>query len=392
GGAGNVQNQAGPPGPPGQVVPSPGSGPCNCVPIQNCADPSSDPTSVQPSIGTNGAPVLDAVDPRRVVLNVDDRQASICGGAIQICCDNVRQDPGPPPPPPSVPRGSDECGIRSTNGVGVTITGSAFQNGQAQIGEFPWMVAVLDKANNYIGGASLVHPRVVLTAAHKVHDKVANNMVARIGDWDLSNTDEPIPLQNIDVAQMVLHPTFDRPTLVNDVALLILQRDAALSDVVMPICLPQPNTNFDFSSCIITGWGKDVFGTTGKYSQILKEVSVPAVSHGQCQSMLRNTRLGSTFTLHNSFNCAGGNGEDACTGDGGSPLVCPNPSNPNEYVQMGVVAWGIGCGEFGSPGVYGSIPHTVDWIRGELQKQPKPQGGGFDIRTGQQPSNPRAGV
>ncbi|CAL4103983.1 unnamed protein product, partial [Meganyctiphanes norvegica] len=134
-------------------------------------------------------------------------------------------------------------------------------NGQAQLGEFPWMVALLDKDNNYVGGASLVHARVVLTAAHKVHEKVANNLVARIGDWDLSNTDEDIPHQNIDVAQILVHPTFDRQTLVNDIALLILQSDATLSDTVMPICLPQPDTNFDQSSCIVTGWSKDVFGT-----------------------------------------------------------------------------------------------------------------------------------
>ncbi|CAL4083393.1 unnamed protein product [Meganyctiphanes norvegica] len=253
------------------------------------------------------------------------------------------------------------------------------------------MVVVLNKSDNYIGGASLVHRRVVLTAAHKVHDKEANNLVVRIGDWDLSNTDEPIPHQNIDVATIMLHKTFDRPTYVNNVALLILKRDATLSDTAMPICLPQPDTNFDQSSCIVTGWGKDVFGRTGKFSKILKEVSVPAVNHGKCQIMLKDIRdaqnkplFGPNFFLHNSLNCAGGNGEDACTGDGGSPLVCPNPNNPNEYVQMGVVAWGIGCGVVGNPGIYGSIPQTVDWIREIIDQQPAD----FDIRNKQRAFNP----
>ena len=102
----------------------------------------------------------------------------------------------------------------------------------------------------------------------------------------------------------------------------------------------------------------------------MKKVSVPAVSHIECQRMLRNTHLGSTFLLHDTFNCAGGQGEDACEGDGGSPLVCPaNPNNPEQYVQMGVVAWGIGCGIVGNPGVYGSVPKTVKWIRETIQKE-----------------------
>lgn len=38
--------------------------------------------------------------------------------------------------------------------------------------------------------------------------------------------------------------------------------------------------------------------------------------------------MGEFFKLHKSFNCAGGiGGEDACTGDGGGPLVCPTKSS-----------------------------------------------------------------
>ena len=71
---------------------------------------------------------------------------------------------------------------------------------------------------------------------------------------------------------------------------------------------------------------------------------------------LRTTRLGQKYKLHDSFLCAGGiNGKDTCKGDGGSPLVCPSKYDPNTYVQAGIVAWGIGCGEDGIPGVYASV-------------------------------------
>merc|ERR1711974_410434 len=67
--------------------------------------------------------------------------------------------------------------------------------------------------------------------------------------------------------------------------------------------------------------------------------------------------------LDKSFLCAGGvDGKDTCRGDGGSPLVCPSQSDPNTYIQAGIVAWGIGCGEDGTPGVYADVSQAVCWI------------------------------
>merc|ERR1711862_645112 len=51
-----------------------------------------------------------------------------------------------------------------------------------------------------------------------------------------------------------------------------------------------------------------------------------------------------------------------CKGDGGSPLVCPSKYDPNTYVQAGIVAWGIGCGEQGTPGVYADVSKATCWI------------------------------
>jgi len=72
---------------------------------------------------------------------------------------------------------------------------------------------------------------------------------------------------------------------------------------------------------------------------------------------------GKKYKLHDSFICAGGiNGKDTCKGDGGSPLVCPSKYDPDTYVQAGMVAWGIGCGEDGTPGVYASVSKALCWI------------------------------
>lgn len=60
--------------------------------------------------------------------------------------------------------------------------------------------------------------------------------------------------------------------------------------------------------------------------------------------------------------CAGGEAnKDACYGDGGGPLVCKDP-HTNRYIQIGITAWGIGCGNVGVPGVYVNVQAFTHWI------------------------------
>merc|ERR1712244_12052 len=214
-------------------------------------------------------------------------------------------------------------------------------------------------------GASLIAPGVVLTAAHCV-DRFrgkAAELKIRCGEWDTQNETEPYPHQDRRVQDMTIHPLFDPRTLASDWALLFTAEDFNLSSHIDTACLPQANEVFDGTTCFATGWGKDKFGSSGEYQVVLKEIDLPVVEQETCQDKLRQTRLGNKFKLHNSFICAGGDeGKDTCKGDGGSPLVCPSKSDPNTYVQAGIVAWGIGCGENGSPGVYASVSKAVCWI------------------------------
>lgn len=79
------------------------------------------------------------------------------------------------------------------------------------------------------------------------------------------------------------------------------------------MCLPPEGTDYTGQRCRATGWGKDAFGDTGKFSHVLKEVEVPVVGGYECQNQLRQTRLGATFTLHQGNLCAGGEaGKDTC--------------------------------------------------------------------------------
>lgn len=114
------------------------------------------------------------------------------------------------------------------------------------------------------------------------------------------------------------------------------------------------------SRCWVAGWGKNDFNA-GAFQAIQKEVDVPVKSPAECQSSLAATRLGPSFVFDSaSFLCAGGEvGKDACTGDGGSPLIC---ELSGRWFVAGMVAWGIGCGASGVPGVYVNTATYVPWI------------------------------
>lgn len=89
----------------------------------------------------------------------------------------------------------------------------------------------------------------------------------------------------------------------------------------------------------MSGWGRNDF-SYGANQAVQRFVDVPIVNRTQCQATLKLTRLGKNFELDPGFMCAGGEpGKDACTGDGGAPLVCKVVS---QWYVVGLVNWGIG--------------------------------------------------
>jgi Secreted trypsin-like serine protease len=46
--------------------------------------------------------------------------------------------------------------------------------------------------------------------------------------------------------------------------------------------------------------------------------------------------------------------------------VCQLP-NASTYVQVGIVAWGIGCGARNVPGVYTNVAQFRNWIDSSLE-------------------------
>lgn len=333
-----------------------------CVPYYLCNEN---------QIITDGTGIID------IRVGEDTNVENECPNYLDTCCekDDVLEVPPETATKPPPPNKQYTCGQRNPDGLGFRITGN--KDGESEYGEFPWMVAVLreDKVmdsvlNVYECGGSLIAPNVVLTAAHCVANKQQNTLLVRAGEWDTQTRNELHAHQDRRVREVIIHEHFNKGSLKNDVALLILDQPFDLAENIQPVCLPPKNHNFEGSKCFASGWGKNVFGKEGKYQVILKKVELPIVAHNACQTSLRSTRLGARFILDRSFTCAGGiSGQDTCRGDGGSPLVCPIPGSKTHYYQAGIVAWGIGCGEQGIPGVYGNVAVFRDWIDQQLSKR-----------------------
>ncbi|XP_017466623.1 PREDICTED: chymotrypsinogen A isoform X2 [Rhagoletis zephyria] len=311
------------------TVPASSTSYCICVPPGSCSNSNND-----------GSGQIDV----RIVNNLTSPivTPTFCNYGLTLCC----------------LAGSYQCGRRYSPPPGSTPGGA----GQAQFGEYPWVAALLTNNEVYLGAGALITAQHVLTAAHKVYNIPTSTFKVRVGEWDAASTSEPIPAQDVLIAAVYLHPNFNSANLQNDIAIIQLATAVSLTtkSTVGTVCLP--TTTFVGQTCYVAGWGKNDFGPTGAYQAIEREVDVPLITNAACQSLLQATRLGPSFQLNNSsFICAGGQaGKDACTGDGGAPLVC---QSNNIWYVVGLVAWGIGCGQGGVPGVYVNVATYLAWIQ-----------------------------
>lgn len=258
------------------------------------------------------------------------------------------------------------CGRRNPSGITGRIKTPVHIDGEAEFGEYPWQVAILKKDqydNVYVCGGALVGPSHVITAAHCIKGNQAIDLRVRLGEWDVNRESEFYPHVEKDVSSILIHPEFYQGNLYNDIALVKFDGfvDFQRNPHISQACLPPKYQEFAGSRCWVTGWGKDAFGTGGKFQNILKEVDVPVINNYDCENKLRRTRLGYDFKLDSGFMCAGGEeGKDACKGDGGGPLVC---EHQGQWYLGGIVSWGIGCGQYDVPGVYTKVSQYTDWVQ-----------------------------
>ncbi|XP_033217012.1 trypsin-3-like [Belonocnema kinseyi] len=267
-----------------------------------------------------------------------------CPGGYVLCCTN----------------GSGSV-IDSTCGRRKYTSSTALPIGQAAYGAYPWQVALLHPTTHqFLGAGVLIKENYILTAAHKIYN-LGYNFIIRLGEWNSATNVEPY----IDASPSAvsIHPNFNAQNLHNDIAVVRLDKNIAIASYanINTACLPTNNPTAG-TRCWASGWGVNAF-TGGTYQSIMKEVDLPIVDYNTCQNQLRATRLGQYFQLDStSFICAGGEaGKDACTGDGGGPLVCQQATG--QFQVVGLTAWGVGCAQVNVPAAYVHIYNYLSWIK-----------------------------
>ncbi|XP_074720764.1 serine protease 55-like isoform X1 [Strix uralensis] len=250
------------------------------------------------------------------------------------------------------------CGLRPSY-ESFLKTGKTMAVGRyASTGEFPWHVSIQSNGRHICGG-TMISALWILTAAHCFAEEVPPDLTVVVGGIDLS-----LPLEEHKVENLIIHGNFDRMSMENDIALILLRSPIEFSNQKVPICLPFIQDVNTWQHCWVAGWGTTHAETGVSTSPVLQKARMKPISREQCLKRIPQ--------LEENMLCADlEKGGGACQVDSGGPLVC-SYWNTMRWFQVGIVSWGQDCAEKPNHEIFLSVYSYRSWIETETALMWKP--------------------
>jgi len=229
-------------------------------------------------------------------------------------------------------------------------------------GRYPWFVWA-----NGCGG-QLIGKDIVLTAAHcnsvwtgTVYVNIFKgnqNGINQCGKAGTAGAD----CEKFQVSSRKMHPNYDSNKYDYDYLLVKLNGESKQE----PILIVEADDNIvDDVLATTLGFGTTKVGGGGSTSVTQLEATVDFKTANTCG----NNYDYSPSDITSRMNCGYTEGKDACQGDSGGPFIKKGSASDGSLdIVLGVVSWGIGCGNVNAPGVYADVLDQRDWIVGEACK------------------------
>ncbi len=240
-----------------------------------------------------------------------------------------------------VPAGFEVPNARSPQIVGGSET---------TFSQHPWLVEITLNGQHFCGGA-LVHPMLVLTAAHCLYSAENGDYWGNLGPMQAftSRSTAATGGEELNIAGWGIannyQPLDGGGTGENDYGFIALQTPS--SRPVLKIAGPDEASVWKTGrTALVAGFGNIQQG--GPASPVLKALSVPVLADSVCGAA---DSYGAAFNASNML-CAGitTGGSGTCQGDSGGPLTVPVDGGGRRIV--GVVSWGDGCAKPNKPTIY----------------------------------------